>query len=281
MPPAVKGRKKSDRSILWPVLLKSLVANLSRLVLILVLVLGGLGDAGGASFGVSGVEKTEVKSSEGVRQVRAWETLFDFPTLRKIPLNLEAVSNFRSAFPNKIAELKDAVTASTNKDRFFAFLKRTNKIGFGPDESLYATDRARNVLVGNSYVPNPTRRLSSELHVTPSGKVKLDASSGDALNGQYMYVVDELDNVVIGQRASGPPFNGYAPHPSLIGGENPMVQAAGIIEFRGGKIYKVDNASGHFKPSASSLTTSQSTIEASFGQSSFATNFQGYVPIIP
>ncbi len=178
--------------------------------------------------------------------VGAWKTMIDFPGVRNVPFNLDAVNSFQSAFPNRINELKDAITASTNKDRFFAFLKRTNKIGFGPDESLYAADRAKNVLVGNSYVLNPTRRVSTELHVTPSGKVKLDPNSGDAMNGQYMYVVDEFDNVVIGQRATAPPFNGYAPHPSLIGGENPMVQAAGMVEFRAGKIYKVDNASGHF-----------------------------------
>ena len=51
------------------------------------------------------------------------------------------------------------------------------------------------------------------------------------------------------------------PHPTLIGGENPQVQAAGIVEIRGGQIYKVDNASGHYKPSNESLKVAEEAFD--------------------
>ena len=38
------------------------------------------------------------------------------------------------------------------------------------------------------------------------------------------------------------------PHPTLVGGANPQVRAAGIVDIRGGRIYSADNTSGHFKP---------------------------------
>ncbi|MCF6183743.1 MAG: DUF6402 family protein [Bacteroidales bacterium] len=72
--------------------------------------------------------------------------------------------------------------------------------------------------------------------------MKLSQSSGSILNGKYMYVIDEADNIIIGTRANGiSPFNGKAPHPTLIGGANPTVKTAGIIEFRGGKIYPLND----------------------------------------
>jgi hypothetical protein len=113
----------------------------------------------------------------------------------------------------------------------------------------------------------------------PSGAMKLDGSSGSILNGQYMFVVDEVDNIIIGTRAPGiSPFNGKAPHPTLIGGVNPTVKTAGIIEFRAGKIYKVDNVSGHFKPTAESLYNSRSLFNQKFSLNNFADNFQGFIP---
>ncbi len=67
------------------------------------------------------------------------------------------------------------------------------------------------------------------------------------------------------------------PHPTLIGGANPQVNAAGIVDIRGGRIFSVNNASGHFKPGDGSLN---SAAEA-FGQlpsGAFHKNFQGYLP---
>jgi hypothetical protein len=61
-------------------------------------------------------------------------------------------------------------------------------------------------------------------------------------------------------------------------GADPTVKTAGIIEFRGGKIYKIDNISGHFKPSAQSLLNSESIFNQYFAPNNFSTDFQGYIP---
>jgi len=93
------------------------------------------------------------------------------------------------------------------------------------------------------------------------------------MNGQYMYVVDTNGNIIIGSRAGQ-----HMPHPTLVGGQNPSVQGAGIIDIRGGKIFSIDNASGHFKPDASSLTN----VQNAFNQlplNVFHRNFQGYLPL--
>lgn len=50
-----------------------------------------------------------------------------------------------------------------------------------------------------------------------------------------MYVVDNNGSVIIGTRAGQ-----KMSHPTLIGGEDPQVKATGIVEIKGGQIYKVD-----------------------------------------
>ncbi|MNI93901.1 hypothetical protein D3C73_1519210 [compost metagenome] len=87
-----------------------------------------------------------------------------------------------------------------------------------------------------------------------------------------MYAVDTHGNIIIGTRADK-----RMPHPTLIGGENPHVQAAGIVEIRGGQIYKVDNASGHYKPSNESLKTPEEAF-SKLPTSAFSSKFQGYIP---
>ena len=42
-----------------------------------------------------------------------------------------------------------------------------------------------------------------DLIKNPSGVMKFDQSAGSILNGQYMYVVDEAYNIIIGTRATG------------------------------------------------------------------------------
>ena len=85
-----------------------------------------------------------------------------------------------------------------------------------------------------------------------------------------MYVIDKDGNIIIGDRNKD-----YYPHPTLIGGENPQVQSAGMVEIRGGKIYKIDNASGHFKPGAGSLDISQEFFEQ-LPEKVFSKDFKGY-----
>jgi hypothetical protein len=83
-----------------------------------------------------------------------------------------------------------------------------------------------------------------------------------------MYVVDTNGNIIIGSRA-----NTRMPHPTLIGGENPQVLGAGMIEFRSGRIYMINNDSGHFQPTPDTL----GAVQEAFGQlpdSLFAPNWE-------
>jgi hypothetical protein len=161
---------------------------------------------------------------------------------------------------------------------------------------MYALDRfdvinSKNVVAGNEidfvssmgkYELNPTATNIDNLEITVSGKIKgkknLNPNSNTyiELNGEeFMYVIDESDNIIIGTRVknSDTPnyelFKGKAPHPTLIGGINPNVKAAGTIEFRGGLIYKVDNASGHFKPNASTMDFVERLFKQKFDTKSF------------
>jgi len=85
----------------------------------------------------------------------------------------------------------------------------------------------------------------------------------DVINGEYLfskdksknytYVIDLSGNIIIGER-NGNGYNGKAtPHPTLIGGENPRVQMAGILTVKNGKIDSYNHMSGHFKPNIKSM----------------------------
>jgi len=88
-----------------------------------------------------------------------------------------------------------------------------------------------------------------------------------------MYVIQGNGNILIGTRDGK-----RMPHPTLIGGENPMVIRAGIIDIRGGRIYSVDNASGHFKPGPRSLDAARKYF-GRLPRNPFHTNFKDYKPI--
>lgn len=80
---------------------------------------------------------------------------------------------------------------------------------------------------------------------------------GHKANGWMTYVVDSDGNLIFGKRDN--PINTFSrtPHPMLIGGKDPKVQVAGMIEFRGGKIYDIDVRSGHFRPARQSLEAAE------------------------
>lgn len=129
------------------------------------------------------------------------------------------------------------------------------------------------LLPDGGFVTNPTRKRIQTLF---DGKVfREPAPSGRVLNGVFPYVVDLQGRVIVGLREE---FEGHfrvvtpaageatveraeaptgtwirLPHPSLIGGKNPQVLAAGTIQFEDGKILSIDNASGHFRPDETSL----------------------------
>ncbi len=107
----------------------------------------------------------------------------------------------------------------------------------------------------NGYVKNPTAQNITN-YINNTNYLGTGGKKG-SLNGLYMYVVDVNNNIIIGNRVTGM-VSGLIdtdslPHPTLIGGIDPKVQGAGIITIQGGKIIKVDNASGHFRPDPSSL----------------------------
>ena len=62
---------------------------------------------------------------------------------------------------------------------------------------------------------------------------------------------------------SGNPNNSHsrAPHPTLIGGKDPLVQCAGMIRIEKGRIVWYNNDSGHFRPNAKSLATVDAAME--------------------
>jgi hypothetical protein len=104
------------------------------------------------------------------------------------------------------------------------------------------------------YVKNPSATKLSAL-VQPNGKI-----GGGFENGVFTYVVDGNGDVIIARRLGEPggaPGRATGmPHPTLIGGKNPTVLAAGEVEMRAGRIYRIDNQSGHFQPSRKAMAAS-------------------------
>jgi hypothetical protein len=125
---------------------------------------------------------------------------------------------------------------------------------------MTAGDKAAGVLGDNGYVKNPSAFSLESVSTTPGGKMKV---GNQTLNGKYMYTVDAEGKLTLGTRGG----QSRMPHPTLVGGVDPKVQSAGIIEFRGGKIYSVDNASGHFKPGTDSMGAIKSHLDRIDGKS--------------
>ncbi|EOZ0650911.1 hemagglutinin repeat-containing protein [Cronobacter muytjensii] len=144
--------------------------------------------------------------------------------------------------------------------------KATIPTKWSVDPATQAADKAAGVLINGSYIKNPTAQNLSGL-LSETGRV-----GTKNMNGQFMYVIDKTGNIIIGTRSGQ-----RMPHPTLIGGKDPQVIGAGIVEIRGGKIYSVDNASGHFKPGAGSIGVAKDTFSKIPSQY-FSKDFQGYKP---
>lgn len=98
------------------------------------------------------------------------------------------------------------------------------------------------------YFKNP---LASTIENAIDGKrVVMNNVSAD---GVYTYVLDSDSNVVFAKRFNPNNSASRAPHPTLIGGKDPVVQCAGMIHFRKGRIVWFNNDSGHFRPNEKSL----------------------------
>ncbi len=74
-------------------------------------------------------------------------------------------------------------------------------------------------------------------------------------NKQMPYVITTDGLVIIGSRNGNgkTPSKTPTPHPTLIGGTDPKVKMAGIVDIRGGKIYSYNNQSGHYRPNQKSM----------------------------
>lgn len=116
------------------------------------------------------------------------------------------------------------------------------------DPKMHYRDEARGISKNNVYTKNPTaKNISEMIHGNYIGDKKT--------NNTYTYVIDKNGNIIVGQRNGNGkgPNKLPTPHPTLIGGKNPKAVVAGMLEIRGGKIYSVDNQSGHFKPHQKSM----------------------------
>jgi hypothetical protein len=138
---------------------------------------------------------------------------------------------------------------------------------WGVDPPMRAADEAAGLIVNGSYVRNPSAQNLASL-VNEHGKIR-DAR----MSGQYMYVVTSSGDIIIGTRSGQ-----RMPHPTLVGGAEPQVRAAGIVDIRGGKIFSVDNGSGHFKPGADCLRAADEAFRRLLPEKAFHRDYPGPQP---
>lgn len=100
----------------------------------------------------------------------------------------------------------------------------------------------------SGYFKNPTA-VSLEDSVS-GNRIEFE---GHRAEGKMTYVMAEDGTIIFGKRSNPNDGRKRAPHPTLIGGKDPEVQCAGMIEFRKGKNYSVNTSSGHYKPNIKSL----------------------------
>lgn len=77
--------------------------------------------------------------------------------------------------------------------------------------------------------------------------------TGLKAHGTYTYVVDAKGNLIFAKRYNPNNSKSRAPHPTLIGGRDPVVRCAGMVYIERGRIVWYNNDSGHFRPDAKSL----------------------------
>jgi len=104
------------------------------------------------------------------------------------------------------------------------------------------------------YIKNPTaKNIKSMINGNYIGNKNT--------NGIFVYAITTKGDIIVGKR-NGNGKDGLAtPHPTLIGGKNPKVKMAGMLEIAGGKIKSFNNESGHFKPNKKSMPTAKKIFE--------------------
>ncbi len=106
----------------------------------------------------------------------------------------------------------------------------------------------------NGYTKNPTA-------VRLKDKIKGNYIGDKHTNMQVPYVITPKGDIIIGKRNGNGKAGLPTPHPTLIGGKNPKVMCAGILEISGGKIKSIDVRSGHYKPNVKSLPKAKEIFE--------------------
>ena len=106
------------------------------------------------------------------------------------------------------------------------------------------------------YFKNPT--ATNLENAAQNGSVYIN---GNKANGQYTYVMNQNGEIIFGKRSNPNDSSKRAPHPTLIGGKDPEVQNAGMITFKNGKIFYVDNQSGHYRPNIQSMGKVESALQ--------------------
>ncbi|MBP5287563.1 MAG: hypothetical protein J6Z08_06680 [Elusimicrobiales bacterium] len=106
-------------------------------------------------------------------------------------------------------------------------------------------DKQRGVYNG-IYELNPTAQ-----NITKNGNSEFVISKN--ANDWYTYVVKLNGDIIVGKRNGNGRGGKATPHPTLVGGTDPLVQVAGMLLLKKGKILKFNHESGHFKPNIKSM----------------------------
>ena len=124
-------------------------------------------------------------------------------------------------------------------------------------KKMHEKDRKNNAIWSekSGYYKNPS---AANLEDCVSGRSIV--YNGGKANGKMTYVVDTNGNLIFGKRDNPVNPSTRSPHPMLIGGKDPQVKVAGMIEFRGGKIFSIDNDSGHYRPPSKSLKAAEEAL---------------------
>ena len=163
-----------------------------------------------------------------------------------------AYFNRRAADCDQI--VKDSKSAIKVGEKYsaetLARIKNANPSGSWKVEGRFVAENIEKRILNTAgvYASNPTAKPISEA-LNAQGKIISKSASGE-----FMYVLTKEGKLVMGTRnkLAGEPAGRFS-HPTLIGGKDPEVLAAGMFRLRAGKVEWVDNASGHFQPNDKSL----------------------------
>lgn len=120
--------------------------------------------------------------------------------------------------------------------------------------SVYSKMRNKDIKCGiydienNGYQKNPTaKKLASLIN----GNYIVNKN----YNRKVTYVISTDNEIIIGDRNGNGKTSSKTPtpHPTLIGGKDPKIKMAGILDIRGGKIFSYDDRSGHYRPNIESM----------------------------